>query len=193
MCFNNTLIYKYFYLIFSENIYISLIQSVINTHGVPMPKHIISGLKYLAAVELRRKGRSQREIAEELGMDRSTVSHFLNGRNISENSIEIAEVITNLCPRDFLTLTYALVKDKNKTRTLIKTCSDKIYEGVVKKSCIGCGLCVDSCMMNAIVLDDLKADINPDWCCGCLICGEICPTKSIKIKEVETNGNNRNG
>ena len=35
-----------------------------------MPKHIISGLKYLTAVELRKKGHNQREIAEELDMDR---------------------------------------------------------------------------------------------------------------------------
>ena len=36
------------------------------------PKHIISGLKYLAAVELRKKGHNQ----------------------------EIAEVIKNICPND---------------------------------------------------------------------------------------------
>lgn len=167
--------------------------SVTNTHGVIMPKHIVSGLKYLAAVELRKKGFSQREIAKELEMDRSTVSHYLNGRNISWNSIGVAEAITTLCPRDFLTMTYALVSDKDKTRTLVKICSNKKYECSVRDSCIGCGLCVDSCMMNAVVLDDLKADINPEWCCGCLICGEMCPTKSIKIKEVDDNGDNRNG
>ena len=87
-------------------------ESVINTHGVHMPKHIISGLKYLAAVELRKKGHNQREIAEELEMDRSTVSHYLNGRNVSWNSIEIAEVIRNSCPKDFLTLTYALLRKR---------------------------------------------------------------------------------
>lgn len=156
-----------------------------------MPKHIVSGLRYLVAVELRRRGFSQQEIAEELGMDRSTVSHYLNGRNISKNSVEIAEVITSLCPKDFLTLTYALVKDKNKTRTIIKTCLNKKYRGSVKNSCIGCGICVDSCMVNAIVLDDLKAHINFDWCCGCLICEGMCPTKSIKVKEVKNNGNSR--
>ena len=158
-----------------------------------MPKHIISGLKYLAAVELRKKGHNQREIAEKLDMDRSTVSHYLNGRNVSWNSIEIAEVIKNSCPKDFLTLTYALVKDKNKTRIIIKTCLDTNYDCKVKTSCIGCGICVDACMMNSIVLDDLKARINHSWCCGCLICGEICPTNSIEIKEVEVNGNNGNG
>jgi 4Fe-4S ferredoxin len=173
-------------------IYVTLGESVINTHGVNMPKHIISGLKYLATVELRKKGHNQREIAEELDMDRSTVSHYLNGRNVSWNSIEIAEVIRNTCPKDFLTLTYTLFKDEDKTRTIIKTCLDKKYVCKVKNSCIGCGICVDACMMNSVVLDDLKARIDPYWCCGCLICVEMCPTNSIEIKEVEVDGNNRN-
>ena len=47
-------------------------------------------------------------------------------------------------------------------------------------------------MMNSVVLDDLKARIDPYWCCGCLICVEMCPTNSIEIKEVEVDGNNRN-
>ncbi|TMS40906.1 MAG: helix-turn-helix domain-containing protein, partial [Methanobacterium sp.] len=59
-----------------------------------MPKHIVSGLKYLTAVELIREGLSQKEVAKILEMDRSTVSHYLNGRNLSWNSIEVAEIIT---------------------------------------------------------------------------------------------------
>ncbi len=50
---------------------------------VDMPKHIASGLKYLAAVKLKEQGESQQAIANELGIDRSTVSHYLNGSNLS--------------------------------------------------------------------------------------------------------------
>jgi 4Fe-4S ferredoxin len=149
-----------------------------------MPKHIVSGLKYLTAVNLRKEGQTQREIATALDMDRSTVSHYLNGRNLSWNSIEVAEVITNLCPRDFLLLTHALVNDSERTRTIIHTCQDTRYDGVIYNSCIGCGLCVDACLMKAIVLNDLKAQLKSEWCCGCLICIEMCPTNSIEIKEV---------
>lgn len=149
-----------------------------------MPKHIVSGLKYIAAVNLRKQGQTQREIAQALDMDRSTVSHYLNGRNLSWNSIEVAEIITDLCPKDFLVLTYALLKDKDRTRTIITTCQDFNFEGSIKNSCIGCGLCVDTCLMKAIVLNDLKAHIDSEWCCGCLICVEMCPTNSIEIKEV---------
>ena len=157
-----------------------------------MPKHIVSGLKYLAAVELRKKGYTQREIAGTLDMDKSTVSHYLNGRNLSWNSIEVAEVITGFCNRDFATFTYALLKDKEKTRTIVKICSNKKFEAEVKNTCIGCGICVDSCFLNAIVLSDLKAQINRDWCCGCLLCGKNCPTHSIEIKEVDDDGDYRN-
>lgn len=156
-----------------------------------MPKHIVSGLKYLAAVELRKKSYTQKEIAQKLGMDRSTVSHYLNGRNLSWNSIEIADIIRNFSPRDFTALAYALLKDKEKTRIIVKVCSNRRFQCDVKNSCIGCGLCVDACVMDAIVFDDLKARINSDWCSGCLICGEICPTNSIEIKEVDDYGNDR--
>ena len=117
-----------------------------------MPKHIVSGLKYLTAVELIRDGYSQKEVAKILEMDRSTVSHYLNGRNLSWNSIEIAKIITEFCPKDFLILTYALMQEK--ARIVVKTCSNSKYKGKIKESCIGCGLCADICLMKAIVLND---------------------------------------
>jgi len=158
---------------------------VISTHGDPMPKHIISGLRYLAAVNLTKQGHTQKEVANRLGINRSTVSHYLNGRNLSIRSIEVAKVITELCPRDFLLLTYALLQDTNKTRTIIKACQKRKFKASVKNSCIGCGICIDSCLMKAIKLDELKAKIDSEWCCGCLICVEMCPTNSIEIEEVE--------
>lgn len=149
-----------------------------------MPKHIISGLNYLAAVNLRRDGYLQKEIADVLGMDRSTVSHYINGRNISWDSIEIAEIISNLCPEDFLKITHVLTKDTDKTRTIIKTLMKHKFDSNVKNSCIGCGLCVDTCLMKAVELVDLKAQIDSNWCCGCRMCESRCPTNSIEILEV---------
>lgn len=183
MCGYYTTIYIlcFFFLVTIYILYV--VKCVFNTHGVQMPKHIISGLKYLAAVELIRQGKSQKEVAQMLDMNRSTVSHYLNGRNLSWNSIKIAKVITELCPRDFLTLTYALMQEN--ARIVVKTCSEKKYRGTVKDSCIGCGLCADTCLMKAIVLNNLKAQIDSDWCCGCLMCGEACPTNSIEILEVK--------
>lgn len=152
-----------------------------------MPKHIISGLNYLAAINLRKEGYLQKEIADRLGMDRSTVSHYINGRNISWDSIEIAETISKLYPEDFLKITHALTKDAEKTRIIIKTLMERKFDSKVKDSCIGCGLCVDTCLMKAVELTDLKAQIDSNWCCGCRMCESRCPTNSIEILEVKGN------
>ncbi|MDR2830358.1 MAG: helix-turn-helix domain-containing protein [Methanobrevibacter sp.] len=149
-----------------------------------MSKHIVSGLKYLATIELRKKGLTQQKIAEELGIDRSTVSHYLNGRNLSWDSINVAKTMIHLCPKDFLVLTSVLVKDIKKTQKIISICQSKKFEVEVSDSCIGCGLCVDSCLMENVSLESLKANINSIGCCGCLLCQEGCPTNSIKILEV---------
>jgi len=149
-----------------------------------MPTHIASGLKYLAAIELKKQGFNQQMIAEELEIDRSTVSHYLNGRNLSWNSIDVAKTITNLCPRDFLIMTQSLFRDERKTRKIVSICKNREFRAEVSDSCIGCGLCVDLCLMKAVNLDSLKANINSISCCGCFICKEGCPTDSIKILEV---------
>ena len=149
-----------------------------------MPKHIASGLKYLAAVKLRNKDYTQKEIAEKLDLDRSTVSHDLNGRNLSWNSIEVANTIVNMCSKDFLAMVQVLFEDLDKIRTMVLVLRPNNYEGMIKNSCIGCGLCVDLCVMKAIKLDSLKAKIQNDLCCGCLTCEEECPTRSIRILEV---------
>ena len=156
---------------------------VINTQGVHMPKHIASGLKYLAAMELTRDGYSQKKISKMLNIDRSTLSHYLHGRNLSLSSIEIAELIKEFTPKDFLVLTDAVIEDKEATKTIVKTCLIKKFKVNVLDTCIGCGVCVETCLIDAIVLDNLKAQIDPELCCGCLMCEDKCPTNSIKIWE----------
>jgi len=154
------------------------------THGEFMPKHIVSGLKYLASVELRKSGLSQKEISGRLGIDRSTVSHYLNGRNLSLDSIEVAKTILELNPKDFLLMTNVLFKNYEFIRQLVLIFKMNHFDAYVNDECIGCGLCVDLCIMKAIELDSLKAKINPLYCCGCLMCVEDCPTDSIEILEV---------
>lgn len=154
------------------------------THGECMPKHIVSGLKYLAAIELRKKGLSQQEISNEIGVDRSTISHYLNGRNLSYESIEVAKTILEFSNKDLLTIFNVLFEDIDTIHTFVSIFGKNHYDAKVKDSCIGCGLCVDLCLVKSINLDSLKAQINPLYCCGCLVCVESCPTNSIKILEV---------
>ena len=146
-----------------------------------MPKHIASGLRYLATIKLRKQGFSQQEIANKLNINRSTVSHYLNGRNISQDSIEFAEVIVKLNTEDFLLIIQNIFKDLNKIRIYTSIFKDKKFKGTINDSCIGCGLCVDLCILNAISLNSLKAEINSMYCCGCRVCEKACPTDAIKV------------
>ena len=84
-----------------------------------MPKHIVSGLKYLESVELRKRGLSQKEISSQIGVDRSTISHYLNGRNISMDSIELAKTILELSPKDFILITKVLFGDYKEIRQIV--------------------------------------------------------------------------
>ena len=151
---------------------------------VQMPKHIASGLKYLAAVKLKDAGESHQAIANELGVDRSTISHYLNGSNLSWNSIDVARTITELSPRDFLKMTEAIFDEPEKSRKIVNICQERNFEVNVEDSCIGCGLCVNACSMKAIKLESLKAHADSIQCCGCQLCIDECPTDSIKILEI---------
>ena len=151
---------------------------------VQMPKHIASGLKYLAAVKLKDAGESHQAIANELGVDRSTISHYLNGSNLSWNSIDVARTITELNPRDFLIMAEALFDEPEQSRKIVNICRERNFEVTIADSCIGCGLCVNACSMKAIELESLKAHADSRQCCGCQLCEDECPTNSIKILEI---------
>ena len=151
---------------------------------VQMPKHIASGLKYLAAVKLKMTGKSHQEIADELGVDRSTISHYLNGRNLSWNSIDVARTIIDLSPKDFLIMTEAIFNNPEQSRKIVNICKERNFHASVEDSCIGCGLCVNACKMDAIKLVSLKAYADSMQCCGCQLCEDECPTNSIKILEI---------
>ena len=151
---------------------------------VQMPKHIASGLKYLAAVKLKDTGESHQAIANELGVDRSTISHYLNGSNLSWNSIDVARTITELSPRDFLKMTEVIFDEPEQSRKIVNICQERNSEVTIKDSCIGCGLCVNACSMRAIKLESLTAHADSIQCCGCQLCEDECPTNSIKILEI---------
>ena len=109
-----------------------------------MPKHIASGLKYLAAVKLKDAGQSHQTIADVLDVDRSTISHYLNGRNLSWNSIDVAKTITELCPKDFLKMAEAIFDEPEQSRKIVNICRERDFEVIIEDSCIGCGLCVNA-------------------------------------------------
>ncbi|MDD2585918.1 MAG: 4Fe-4S binding protein [Syntrophomonadaceae bacterium] len=49
----------------------------------------------------------------------------------------------------------------------------------VDDNCVGCGLCVESCPIEAISLCEDKAVIDKELCVECLSCIDICPFGAI--------------
>ncbi len=51
---------------------------------------------------------------------------------------------------------------------------------IEKDKCEGCGVCVESCPVNAISIKEGKAEISDD-CVGCGVCVSQCPTGAISL------------
>jgi ferredoxin len=64
---------------------------------------------------------------------------------------------------------------------------------IKEENCIGCGICVNECPVNAISLIDEIAEINMDECIRCGICHDVCPQDAVRHdsekipQEVEAN------
>jgi len=57
---------------------------------------------------------------------------------------------------------------------------------VVRKKCVACGVCLDSCPMNAITLAASKpkyARIDDKECIRCYCCHELCPDGAIELRQ----------
>ena len=66
----------------------------------------------------------------------------------------------------------------NKLVSLLK---EKIMAYVIdKEKCVGCGACVGSCPVEAIVMnpESGKAEIIADKCISCGTCSAVCPVEA---------------
>jgi len=46
---------------------------------------------------------------------------------------------------------------------------------ITAEDCTGCGICVEECMVDAITMENEKAEINIDECIRCGKCLDACP------------------
>ncbi len=51
---------------------------------------------------------------------------------------------------------------------------------VRQEDCTGCGICIDECPVDAILMEDNLARIDMDECIRCGICHEVCPTGAVR-------------
>ncbi len=58
--------------------------------------------------------------------------------------------------------------------------NSNFFARVKEDECTGCGLCIDRCPMDAVVLED-SASVKPERCIGCGLCATACPTEAVKL------------
>ena len=58
---------------------------------------------------------------------------------------------------------------------------------VDQDKCVGCGICVKICPVNAISMKNGKAIIDQKKCIHCKKCRPICPVKAIKHNSTNPN------
>ena len=147
-----------------------------------MPEHILSGIKAIVAMKLKKEGKLQREIAEYLKMDRSIISHYIHGRHPSDKVMRVSEEIVNLPVEYGIKIINSMSDDRELTKKIIENIYQVKIE-IERNKCILCGECLE-CSYNAIfrVSEHLvKIDANK-----CVLCGEcvsICPVNALKLKK----------
>jgi uncharacterized Fe-S center protein len=54
------------------------------------------------------------------------------------------------------------------------------------EDCTACGICVEKCPVNTIILKDEEVEIEMDGCIRCGICHEVCPQEAIRHDSEKT-------
>ncbi len=49
------------------------------------------------------------------------------------------------------------------------------------EKCVGCGACVDSCPVNALVMDGDKVKVDDAACVDCGACVGTCPVEALSL------------
>ncbi|HUV54908.1 MAG TPA: 4Fe-4S binding protein [Candidatus Krumholzibacteriaceae bacterium] len=49
------------------------------------------------------------------------------------------------------------------------------------EACVGCGVCLDRCQMQALTEKEDKVSLNSDRCIGCGLCVSTCPTGALSL------------
>jgi len=97
---------------------------------------------------------------------------FHNGSNIHKDENSICNCCKDCC--DTFTLW------RNGASPMVN--ATYYLSEIDQDLCSGCGICVDRCPPDAIVIGESgKAERNENWCIGCGVCARFCPEDAISL------------
>ncbi|MGA1847055.1 RnfABCDGE type electron transport complex subunit B [Deferribacter abyssi] len=95
---------------------------------------------------------------------------------VDEDKCTACGLCVKACPRNLIELI-------DVEKRYLVTCSSKDKGVETKKvcsvGCIACRLCAKNCPVDAIMVENNVAFIQPEKCTNCGKCEEVCPTKAI--------------
>ncbi|WP_027360463.1 4Fe-4S binding protein [Desulforegula conservatrix] len=71
-----------------------------------------------------------------------------------------------------------MIHSLKKQPSPAKAVKSSYYAGIKTEECVGCGICLDRCQMEAIKIEEDKAEIDLNRCIGCGLCVTKCPTEA---------------
>ncbi|MFX1374332.1 MAG: ATP-binding protein [Promethearchaeota archaeon] len=79
----------------------------------------------------------------------------------------------------------AILTNLQKLPRPSRVVSSNFYSEIDSNLCIGCGVCVDKCQINAIKIYENIAKVILKRCIGCGVCVSSCPDSAIQLKKKE--------
>jgi ferredoxin len=100
--------------------------------------------------------------------------------HMTENTPGRSNILCNCCSCCCEMLRFA-----TDTKTKGVLAPSRFQAQVNTGDCTSCGVCVDICPVEAIVLNaDNVAEVSPEACIGCGLCASACPVDAIVLSEV---------